>query len=414
MPETLILRLLVGAGLGFVVGLERQLHVRVGEAYAGARTFALIGVWGVATASLADWVGPEAFVAGLLVFGAVEVSSYLALSKKTGDVGTTTEMAALATFFVGVLAGRDSYEVAAALAVGMAVLLRSKEYLRTLAGRFEQEDVAAVLQFGVVTAVILPLAPDRGFGPFAAINPHEIWLMVVLVSAIGLAGYLALRLLGSRGLGLTGLLGGLISSTAVTMSFSKMARRRRDLTNVLAAGVLAASGLMFGRVLVEATVVSPRLAAVLAAPMALMLVAVEAAAYLIYRRRRKEVSEEETDLAMQNPVTLTVALQFGLLYGVVVFLGRFLVEKVSASSLALLGAVSGITDVDAITLSSANLVNGGVDVVDGARAVLAAVTVNGFVKGGMAVVLGSRRHALWVGVVLGVASLVTGAWLLLL
>ena len=245
MPETLILRLLVGAGLGFVVGLERQLHVRVGEAYAGARTFALIGVWGVATASLAEWVGPEAFVAGLVVFGAVEVASYLALSKKTGDVGTTTEMAALATFFVGVLAARDAFEVAAALAVGMAVLLRSKEYLRSLAGRFEQEDVAAVLQFGVVTAVILPLAPDRGFGPLAAINPHEIWLMVVLVSAIGLAGYLALRLLGSRGLGVTGLLGGLISSTAVTMSFSKMARRRGDLTNVLAAGVLGASGLMF-------------------------------------------------------------------------------------------------------------------------------------------------------------------------
>ncbi len=414
MPETLILRLLVGAGLGFVVGLERQLHVRVGEAYAGARTFALVGVWGVATASLADWVGPEAFVAGLVVFGAVEVTSYLALSKKTGDVGTTTEMAALVTFFVGVLAGRDSYEVAAALAVGMAVLLRSKEYLRTLAGRFEQEDVAAVLQFGVVTAVILPLAPDRGFGPLAAINPHEIWLMVVLVSAIGLAGYLALRLLGSRGLGLTGLLGGLISSTAVTMSFSKMARRRRDLTNVLAAGVLAASGLMFGRVLVEAAVVSPRLAAVLAAPMGIMLVAVEATAYLVYRARGRGVAEEDSDLAMQNPVTLTVALQFGLLYGVVVFLGRFLVAKVSASSLALLGAVSGITDVDAITLSSANLVNGGVDVADGARAVLAAVTVNGFVKGGMAIVLGNRRHALWVGVVLGLASIATLVWLLAL
>ena len=114
---------------------------------------------------------------------------------------------------------------------------------------------------------------------------------------------------------------------------------------------------------------------------------------------------------MQNPVTLPVALQFGLLYGVVVFLGRFLVERVSASSLALLGAVSGITDVDAITLSSANLVNGGVAVSDGARAVLAAVTVNGVVKGAMAVVLGNRRHALWVGAALGLVSVGTLVWL---
>ncbi len=414
MSETLISSLLVGAGLGFVIGLERQLHVRVGEAYAGARTFALVGVWGVAAEAMGEWLGQGAFVAALVVFGAVVVASYLALTAKTGDVGTTTEMAALATFFVGVLAGRESYEVAAALAVGTAVLLRSKETLRGVAGRFEREDIAAALQFGVVTAVILPLAPDRGFGPLQAINPREIWLMVVLVSAIGFAGYLALRLLGARGLGLTGLLGGLISSTAVAMSFSRMTHRRAELTNVLVAGVLAASGLMFGRVLVEAAIVSPPLAAGLTAPMLVLLVVVEGAAYLVYRRGRAGSRDDDSGLRLQNPVTLPVALQFGLLYGVVVFLGRFLVENATSGSLVLLGAVSGITDVDAITLTAANLVNDGVEVREAGRAVLAAVTVNGFVKTGLAAVLGTRRHAVLVGVVLGVASLGTLGWALVL
>ncbi len=410
MSETLILRLLVGAGLGFVVGLERQLHVRVGEAYAGARTFALIGIWGVAAHALGEWVGPGGFVAALVVFGGIVVASYLTLTTKTGDVGTTTEMAALATFFVGVLAGRETYEAAAALAIGAAVLLRSKEALRSVTGRFEREDVAAALQFGVVTAVILPLAPDRGLGPLQAVNPREIWLMVVLVSAIGFAGYVALRLLGSRGLGLTGLLGGLISSTAVTMSFARMTRRRRELTNVLVAGVLAASGLMFGRVLVEAAVVSPPLAVRLAVPMLVMLAVVEGAAYLVYRSGRHTDDGDESGLTLQNPVTLPVALQFGLLYGVVVFLGRFLVENASTGSLVILGAVSGITDVDAITLTAANLVNDGVEVTEAGRAVLAAVTVNGFVKAGLASVLGTRRHAGMVGAVLGAVSVATLVW----
>lgn len=415
----IVTALVAAAGLGAIIGLERQVRGREKDptnedAYGGVRTFALYGAWGAGAGYLGDRFGTSAFLVAALAFGLLVVASYLGVGSNTRDWGTTTEAAAFVTFIIGALAWDEQWVAATALAIGTAYLLRSKEFLHGLSKRFSEEDVQAVLQFGAITAVVLPLVPNEDLGPFDAINPRRIWLMVIFVAAIGLVGYISLRILGSRGLTLTGLLGGLVSSTAVTLGFSRMSKTSAaSLTNALAAGVIAASGLMYGRVLVEAYVIEPRLGRRLLVPLLILFIVVEGAAF-VWWRRGQQADKHDPELELSNPLTLTSALQFGALYGVIIFASKALLDRASEASLNIVGAVSGINDVDAITLSTADLVeNSGLDPQVGAQVVLAAVAVNTLVKAGMAVVLGNKKLGRTVGTTLGVAAIASGlAWLI--
>ena len=402
---------LVAGALGFVVGLERQFSPHGAEGYAGARTFALYGMWGAAAGLIGDRYGGLAVAAGLLAVAALIVVSYLAFVKVSGDLGTTSEAAALMVFATGLLSWEAMWVAAVGVTVAVTALLRAKDVLHAVARRFSDEDVKTFLQFGVVTAVVLPLVPDQDVGRFEGFNPREVWLMVVFVSAIGLAGYVALRLFGSRGLLLTGLLGGLVSSTAVTMSFSRIAKTERQPDGALAAGVLAACGLMFARVLIEAVVLAPALAASLAPWLLGAFIVVEAAAVMWWRLSSRS-SREPGELLVRNPLTLNVALVFGAVYALVAFVSRAAIEMVDERSLSIVGAVSGLNDVDAITLSMGNLVNAGLTVEPAAAAILAAVTVNTMVKAALAITVGGRLHGRRVAPVLGIAAALTaGAWL---
>lgn len=405
-------RLAVSAALGFAVGLERQLGRHPEEGYAGARTFTLIALLGALAALVATWATVLG-VALVAVFGAVLVTSYVVGTARFGDPGSTTELAAAVVFALGFVVQRGLFAVAVAVTVGVVVLLRSKPALYGLAERFSDEDVRTVLQFAVISAVILPFVPDAGFGPAGAVNPREIWLMVVLVGAIGLAGYLALRALGPRGLVPTGLLGGLVSSTAVTLAFGRHARVEPTLTRSLAAGVLAGSGVMYGRVWIEALVVAPALADRLFLPMVVLFVLVEGVAVAAVLGGPTATGDGPV-VALRNPVSLRTALQFGALYGVVVVVARLVVGGTATdASLTLLGALTGVTDVDAMTLTAANLVRGGVAPGTAAGAVLAAVSVNSAVKAGLAWVVGGPAMGRRVAPVLGAAAVLSAAALAL-
>lgn len=405
-----ILRLLLALALGALIGLERQIgRGPDSHAFAGLRTFSLYGLWGAAAALFGREFGAAAFAVTAAAFAGLLLVEYWIVGH-AGDTGTTTEAASFAAFVAGALAWDGREVPAVALAVGVAALLQSKVWIHGVVSRFSDEDLRAVLRFGVLTAVILPLVPDRAMGPFDAINPFEIWLMVVFVAGIGLAGYVALRALGPRGLAPTGLLGGLVSSTAVTLGFSRMSRRSPGVTDALAAGVLAGCGLMYVRVLVEAAVIAPDTARELIVPLVALFVFVEGAAGLWWWRSGR--TEVDPELSVRNPVTIPAALQFGLLYGVVAFAAAVLIDTVSQSSLSLVAAVSGINDVDAITLAASNLVrDGAIPAGVGAEAVLAAVAVNTVVKAGLAVALGSRAFGIRVASVLGVAAVgAAAAW----
>lgn len=412
---SVLLALVTATGLGAVIGLERQIHQHfTADVSAGVRTYALFGLWGAATGFFADVYGPAAFVVGAAAFAALIVSSYIMFATGTKDWGTTTEFASFGAFAVGVLVWNDLVIVAAAVAVGIAALLRAKEWLHGLTDKFSDEDVRAVLQFAVLTAVVLPLLPDQDYGPFEAFNPRRVWLMVVFVAAIGLAGYVALRLRGERGLGVTGLLGGLISSTAVTLGFSKMSKDQPRLQTALVAGIIAASGLMYARVLVEAFVFAPDMALKLMVPLVVLFVLVEGTA-IYWWTRPLDIASGGSDIQLQNPVTLKSALQFAALYAAVIFIAKVLIDRASEAALSVVGAVSGINDVDAITLAMADEVaRQGLDPTFAAQAVLAAVVVNTLVKAGMAIVLGSKALGRAVAVTLGPAAVLgVVAWILL-
>ena len=384
---TELIAFVAAAGFGAVIGLERQAGKHDESVLFGARTFALYGLWGAFAAFIGDRYGTAAFVIATAGFLALVVAAYVITASRGDDFGTTTEAAAAAAFLCGVLAFSELWVAALAVAVGTSALLRSKEPLHRLTRRFTDEDVRAVLQFAVITALVLPLIPDTELGPYGAFNPREIWLMVVLISAIGLAGYAALRWLGEKGLVLTGLLGGLVSSTAVTLGYSRMARIEPALGPGLAAGVLAASAVMYPRVLGEALVVAPALARALAVPLVCMGVVVGGVAAVTWFRYGRQASEDPK-LELKNPLTLNVALGFGLLYAAIVFFSEFLLNEVSASSVQVVGAVSGINDVDAITLATANLVLDGLDPSVGAQTVLIAVVVNTVAKAALAWFIG--------------------------
>ncbi|MDR9451841.1 MAG: DUF4010 domain-containing protein [Acidimicrobiia bacterium] len=412
---SVLLAFVAAAGLGAVIGLERQIHRHHTEdVSAGVRTYALFGLWGAATGFFADTYGAAAFVVGAGAFAALIVASYVMFALGTKDWGTTSEFAGLGAFAVGVLVWNDQVIVAGAVAIGIAALLRAKEWLHGLTSKFSDEDVRAVLQFAVLTAVVLPLLPDQDYGPFEAFNPRRVWLMVVFVAAIGLAGYVALRLKGERGLGVTGLLGGLVSSTAVTLGFSRMSKDQPRLRTALAAGVIAASGLMYARVLVEALVFAPDMALKLAVPLSVLFVLVEGTA-IYWWTRPLETTAAGSGIKLENPVTLKSALQFAALYAAVVFVAKVMIDGASEAALSVVGAVSGINDVDAITLAMADEVaRRGLDPIYGAQAVLAAVVVNTLVKTGMAVVLGSKSLGRAVALTLIPAALLGAvAWVLL-
>ena len=330
-----------------------------------------------------------------LMFGGLLLASYILGARASGDWGTTTEAAAFGVFLVGVMAWNGLWIPAVAVTVSITALLASKDPLHQLVARFSPEDVRAVLQFGVITAVILPLIPDENIGPFSAINPRQIWTMVILVSGIGLVGYITLRIMGVRGLAVTGMVGGLVSSTAVSMGFSRMSKTRDGLNPALITGILGASGIMYPRVLVEVGIVEPRVLAELMTPILILAGIVgSVAVYWWWRSGREKTAEPEEALEVRNPLTLSTALQFGALYGVIIFVSKALIERVSTSSLYVVGAVSGINDVDAISLSTANLVADGLDPVVGAKVVLLAVAVNTVVKAAIVIALGSRRLGL--------------------
>ena len=401
---SMITAFLVSAGLGAVVGFERQTsHGGEPDDYAGARTFALYAVLGALGGFSADEYGQIAWMFWALAALALVIGSYVFAFRETGDWGTTTEAAAIVTFGVGALVWAEQMVVAVALAVGTVALLRAKGSLHRLGSRFSQEDVRSAAQFGVITAIILPLLPNESYGPFDAFNPREIWLMVVLVSAVGLAGYIGMRVKGSAGLIFTGLVGGLISSTAVTLGFSRISKTQPDLRHSLEAGILGASGIMYFRVLALAFLIAPALAEALIVPLLVLGILVVGAGVVSWIMAQR-ATPVDGSFKLQNPLSLTVALQFGALYAAVVFVAKLLLDQFSAAALNVVGALSGINDVDAINLSMANLVNDGLAAESGAKAVLIAVAVNTAVKAVMVLGIGDRKALRAVVVVLGLAA----------
>ncbi len=337
-----------------------------------------------------------------------------AVTAQRGELGITTEVSALLSFLLGFLCVSGHVVTAAGLAVASGGVLALKEWLHRLAGRIETADVEATLKFAIVSIIVLPLVPDQDFGPppLDVVNPYKIWLMVVLISGLNFASYLLVKMVGAEhGIGLTGLLGGLVSSTAVTLGFAQRSRQEPGQIPPLALGILVAWTVMFFRVVVLVGAVDRGLAPEIGIAMAAFGVPSLVICWLLWRRQRP--AETATVSAGENPFELGEAIRFGLLFGVITFAVKAAQVYLGDAGLYLAGAIAGLPDVDAIALSMAQLVqNDAASVGAASRTIVIAVASNTLFKAGMVAFLGApglrRIIVAATGVILLAAAL--SAW----
>lgn len=410
-PES-YLRPGLALAIGLLIGLQRE---RVKEGPAGIRTFALIALAGYLIGLLGVQYGGWVVVAGILFLAAVLSVENLIESRIHADRGggATTEIAALLVFVIGVyLANFENERAPAVLFAGViALLLYYKAPLHQFVRGMGQEDIRAIMQFVLITLVVLPVLPNRTFGPYGVLNPFKAWLMVVLIVGIGLGGYLTYRMCSSRvGTLLSGLLGGLVSSTATTVSAARFAREDTGRASAAAIIILLASAVSILRILLELAVVNGRNLPTTAPPLIAFLFIFAMLTFAVYRRRSSEVVHLDPP---KNPAGMKPALVFGLLYLIILFAVAATKDQLGQAGLYGVAVISGLTDVDAITLSTAELMNAGtLDLTVGWRVVLIAALANLAFKGGIVAVVGGRLIFKRIALVYGL-SLIAGIAILL-
>lgn len=387
-------------GLGLVVGLQRE---RAQEPLAGIRTFPLITVLGAVCALLGGWAVP----AGFLSVAALAVAGHVVEGRGgAGRRGITTEVAVLIMYGVGAYLMLRDVEVAVLVAGVVVLLLHWKGAMHGFAQRIGEGDVTAIMRFTLITLVILPVLPNRTYDPYDVLNPRQIWLMVVLIVGINLGGYAAYRVLGSRGGAVVaGTLGGFISSTATTVTQA----RSKGSPDLAALVVQFASTVVFARVLIEVAVAAPAHFARIAAPISIEAAAFVAASLLLWRRARSTPSEAPPP---SNPAELKPALLFAGAYALVLVAAAAANQHFGGRGLYVVALLSGLTDMDAITLSTSRLAQDGRLAADTAwRVILVAMLANLVFKGTVVGILGPRPLLRRIALLFGIAGFASTALL---
>lgn len=392
--------------LGLLIGFEREQSAPDDESerrsfIGGARTYPLVSLTGALSMLLVPQLGTGIVLAAFVVIFVFLAIAYRDDVKHGGDRGMTSEAAFLVTFMLGALATSHGVIeplnrrmiVLSAVAVVVALLLSSKPLMHALAEKASKDDVFATLKFLIVAVVVLPLLPNATFDPLEVLNPFKIGLMVVLIAGIDFVGYVAVRVLGpGRGLGLTGVVGGLASSTAVTLSVSRRAKEDPSLAPSCALAAVTASTIMVPRVLLEVAVIHRPLVSELAKPLAAMTLGGAVAVYVLFRHSRAATGRS-AELKLQNPFELSSALKLGLVFVVVLFVAKLAQRLFGEGGVYLAGLVAGGSDVDAITLSMASLAKAGtLESRVAVTTIMIGAASNTIVKGIMATVIGGRSY----------------------
>ena len=375
--------------IGALIGVEREKRKADGEpGIGGLRTFILFALVGAVACFLSrDQPIPWVLMATLMPVATLVFAGYWLVTKaQPGSFGLTTEIAAVAVFLLGAMTMLGHRELAIGLGVVTAAALAYKQPLHGLVAKLGWDDVYAGVRLLVATFIILPLLPDRTLDPWDALNPYKLWLLVILISSLSLVGYVATRWLGAgRGTALTGITGGLVSSTAVTLSFARRSRDEPAAGAALACGILLAWAVMFGRVLVLVLAVNVGLVYPLLPPFTAMGLLTLLAAWLLYRRGGAIAGAQ--DVPLRNPFSLTAAAKFAVAFAVVLLLVKVTQFYFPGGGVYIVAALAGLTDVDAITLSMAEYAKANPPTVAAIAVVIAAIS-NTVVKCGMVTTLG--------------------------
>lgn len=388
-------------GIGFLIGMERQFSkeaVEHQEQFAGIRTFTMVSMFGFISALLSTLVGEWVFGLTLACVFAFVVVSYVQLSKMPGNRGGTSEFALLITFTLGALVFYKMILFALIIMVVMLVLLAFKPSLHLFVEKLQRQELLAIILFVVMSALVIPFLPNDNFGPYKLWNLKEIWQMVLLVSGTSLVGYMIAKFMGQRGTVLAGLIGGFVSSTSISLAFSRKSKEVKSKSSSFfyAVGIILACTIMFPRILFEVYIVNANLASQLHIPIIIITCAGFGTAILIYKSENGNHTNNE--IALKNPLDLLTALKFALLFAAIQWLVKYASIQFGDNGFYLAGAVSGITDVDAITLSMAKIEKVGGSTQIAIQTILIAALSNTLVKFLIVIVLGSadlRKTAFW-------------------
>jgi uncharacterized membrane protein (DUF4010 family) len=396
--------------LGLLVGMQRE---KADSRIAGFRTFPLITILGALCGLLSPLLGGWIVGAGLIgVIAAAVIGNVHKMHAGQAEPGLTTEIAMMVMFGVGAYLTVGPPVVGIAVGGAVALLLHLKPELHGLAERLEDEDVRAIMQFVLIAFIVLPVLPNQAFGPFQVINPYDIWRMVVLIVGISLGGYIIYKFWGQQaGTVFGGILGGIISSTATTVSYARRTKEAPDSATMAALVVMIASTIVYIRVLIEIQVVGPSFLPAAAPRIGAMLAVSIILCGLWWTRVRKQTTEVPEQ---ENPTELRPAIVFGVLYALVLLAVAIARDQFGNRGLFIVAGISGLTDMDAITLSTARLVDAGkLDGNQGWRMVIIAAMSNLVFKGGIVALTGHPRLMREIAILFGI-SLAAGAGVLLL
>ena len=404
--------------LSTLIGLEREQEKKSKKdlSFAGVRSFALIGLLGALAFYLLN-ISLAAFILISSVFFVLIVSSYLIVGMKKLRIGITTELAAIVTFLVGGLCVSGDYMLAVVVSLITLSVLYFKEPIHKWAHGINADEILSTIKFVIIAFIILPLLPNQGYGPYEVFNPYVIWLMVVFISGISFASYIAIKWLGARkGIGLTGFLAGLISSTALAMSYSKESKVNKSIVNPYVFAIIVASTATYFRVLLEIFVLNRDMVFKAMIPMGSMaFIGVVASVWLWCWKDKgscKRLSKK--DYSIKSPFRLMPALQFGLFFAVILFISKVGHEYLGDKGTYLVSFVSGFVDMDAITVSMAKLGQNGLGHEVAVKSITIAAIANTLFKGSLFLIFGSRKTAFRVLSVFGLMILAGLASLLLI
>ena len=381
----------IALALGTLIGLEREYaHFRrVGHTYAGIRTFPLISLFGAVAAFLGEQISLWVLYLAMLLMGVLIIIAYFTISKQhTTQKSATTEVAGFLAFFIGMLSYYGEFSFAILLTIIITSILYARSLLHSFAQKMTQQEMVTTILFAIIAFVVLPLLPNHWYGPHQLFNPYIAWLMVVFISGISFLGYALMKWFGEKGVGLAGLLGGLVSSTAVTMSFTEKSKKELKLYRTLALGVILANGVMFIRVLVEVFVINQSLFLQLL-PRLSLLAAVTALFSYLYGKKAHQV---KIKVELKSPFRLLPAVKFALFFAFILAVVKLADVYLSTRGVYIVSILSGFADVDALTLSLSQLAKTSLAEVTARNAIIMGVLTNIAVKGGIAYWLGGKEY----------------------
>jgi uncharacterized membrane protein (DUF4010 family) len=392
----LAINLFTALAIGLLIGIERGWSEREeneGDRIAGIRTFSLIGLLGGVTASISIQVTSWFLIVSFIGVSALIIAAHILDEKSNKDVGTTTAFAMILSFVLAVWATYGHQIPALAVTVVVITLLGYKPVLHSWLRNIKPIDFFSGIKLLVISIILLPLLPNKGYGPWEALNPYWTWWMVVLISAISFLGYVVIQIFGEKiGVLLTAISGGLISSTAVAFSMGRFARDHKC-NFLFSSGVLLASAIMFCRVIIEVMVVNPELLHILWIPLATMFTGLILVFVWYWRLKCQEETEEQQNIEFKNPLQIGMALKFGILLTVVIFLSEAMQEWFGSYGVYALSMVSGLIDVDAIALSLSRSAKQDLALEVATLGILLACLMNTLVKGLIfAFIAGFKEH----------------------